>query len=262
MNIMSLFSFYGDFMTSQVDEKEEITEVDPNEDQENGDLTSIEESTIEIKSQKEEIPYLTIKSIGDNRIKGRAILWGTPEEKDFVGDYFDERTKGLMTVFDLSGKLPWLYEHGRHEKIGPNPIAVIDKMEIDDWGVVYEAAIRDHDTYRNFVSKLIEEGKLYSSSGALPGTRKSADDGLLTSWVVAEVSGTVKPMDHRQLTDGVITQIKSFNVVEDYAKAIEDLTEDSEQGDEESRDDDKGRLLQLKQNQLQLNIILQNMEIV
>lgn len=186
---------------------------------------------------------LAVKSLGDEHIEGYACLWSNGDAKDLDGDYFHkEDTKDLLLAFKALGKLPWLFEHGADPKTKGVPIALIEEMEPDEIGLHYKAKIEQHELYRKYVERLVKEGKLYSSSGAYPRTAKGYKNGKIAEWVIAEVSGTVAPIDYRQLELGEIETItKHF----DFGETL-DIEEDST-GAEDARLN-----LVLSQTQLEL----------
>src|SRR3990167_7068164 len=52
--------------------------------------------------------YLTVKSIGANRVGCYAVLWGDETRKDLTGEWFSPQTEELTIIYDALGKLPYL----------------------------------------------------------------------------------------------------------------------------------------------------------
>lgn len=145
---------------------------------------------------------LAIKAIGEDRIGGYAILWGSETQKDLDGQYFTEETEDLLTVFKAMGKIPWLVQHAADEVIKSVPVAEVTKLEPDSSGLWFEAKVIAHDLYKNYVSRLIAAGKLFSSVGALPASVKAEKSGHISRFAVAELSGTWSPADPHQVIAG------------------------------------------------------------
>jgi phage head maturation protease len=161
------------------------------------------------KSIKLDNPYV-VKSVGENKLGGYGIVWGSEDVKDFHDEYFTKSTEGLTNIFDGMGAIPFLFNHGGDSAIKSQVLGKVVKMESDDVGLWYEAQITNHELYKKYVAKLISQGKLYSSSGTLPAA-KSVDGSYITSWPVAEISGTALPADFHQIFDGHnISEIKSY----------------------------------------------------
>lgn len=161
------------------------------------------------KSIKMTNPYI-VKSIGENKVGGYGIVWGSEDSKDFHDEYFTKDTEELTNIFDGVGVVPFLFSHGGDSALKSQVLGKITKMEADDVGLWYEAQITNHDLYKKYVSRLIGEGKLYSSSGTLPAA-KAVDGSFIKIWPIAEISGTTTPADFHQIFDGHnISEIKSY----------------------------------------------------
>lgn len=153
---------------------------------------------------------LAIKSIGDGRIGGYAILWGNDSQKDLDGQYFTKDTEDLLTVFKAMGKIPWLVQHAADEVIKSVPVAEVTTLDPDESGLWFEAKVIAHDLYKNYVSRLISAGKLFSSVGALPASVKAEKTGFISRFAVAELSGTWSPADPHQVINGYsVSELKA-----------------------------------------------------
>ena len=120
----------------------------------------------ETKSIKMSNPY-TVKAVGENRIGGYGIVWGSEKSKDFHDEYFTKETEDLTTIFKSIGALPFLFHHGGDSALKAQVVAKIDKLEPDDVGLWYEAQITNHELYKQYVSRLVQEGKLFPSHDLL-----------------------------------------------------------------------------------------------
>lgn len=156
----------------------------------------------------------SIKSLGEDRIGAYGIIWGDKDKKDLHEEFFTAATKDITSAFDALGALPWLFHHAADSKLKSAVVGVIDKMETDDIGLWYEAKIKEHELYKQYVQPLVKKGKLFSSSGAYPGSKeRDKKTGEITRWTVAEISGTHIPAEYRML-DMPVGEVKSM-----YAEA-------------------------------------------
>jgi phage head maturation protease len=212
-------------------------------------------ATYEPVEKTKEDAIKAIKSIGKDRIKGYAVVWGNTEKQDLSGEHFSKTdTKELLNVYKAVGKIPWLFEHTADGVLKSTVVALIDKMEEDEIGIWYEAKIHQHEVYRKFVEPLVSAKSLYSSSGTFPLAKSVKTDGTITRWPICEVSGTVTPMDHHQLEDGRIEQYrKSIEELENYVKFINSEFIENEKGSEEDRQDNGAADIKIvKRKQLEL----------
>lgn len=167
-----------------------------------------------------------IKMLGENRVGGYAVIWGSETAKDFDGEFFTPGTSQLTSIFDALGKLPFLYQHGMDEKLKSAVIGEIDVMAADDVGLWYEAQLRMSDEYQAYIENLrnmVSEKRLGTSSGALPGTVTiDYETGHIKSWAIIEASATPTPADMRQITQQPLSEIKSHmkSIGVDFAALI------------------------------------------
>ena len=142
---------------------------------------------------------LAIKALGQHRIGGYAALWGGPDRKDLVEEYFTPETGEMLNVYDAVGKLPLFYHHGADETMKASVVGLVDVMLADDVGLWYEAEMKKGNEYRDAIAAMIAERSLHTSTGCLPGHRKAANDGWLERWCIVDVSMTQTPMEYRML---------------------------------------------------------------
>jgi hypothetical protein len=162
-----------------------------------------------------------IKAIAPGRIRGYAVLWGNEAQKDLTGEWFTPRTEELETVFKAVGRLPWLYHHGGDGRVKSIVAGVVDAMGRDEIGLWYEAQRLMADDYDKYINSLIDQGKLRTSSGALPRSRAVTKSGEIKRWAIMEVSGTPVPADWRQ-RDFPVAAIKTLPDDDDEARGAED----------------------------------------
>jgi len=185
----------------------------------------------------------SIKSISEDRIGAYGIIWGDKDKKDLHDEFFTAETKDITSAFDALGALPWLFHHAADSKIKSTVVGVIDKMEADDVGLWYEARIREHELYKQYVKPLVEKGKLFSSSGAYPGSKeRDKKTGEIKRWTIAEISGTHIPAEYRML-DMPVSEVKSMyveagideNIIKSFISESEEASLDETAGQETAK---------------------------
>lgn len=185
----------------------------------------------------------SIKSISEDRIGAYGIVWGDKDKKDLHDEFFTAQTKDITSAFDALGALPWLFHHAADSKMKSTVVGVIDKMEADDVGLWYEARIREHELYKQYVKPLVEKGKLFSSSGAYPGSKeRDKKTGEIKRWTIAEISGTHIPAEYRML-DMPVSEVKSMyveagideNIIKSFISESEEASLDETAGQETAK---------------------------
>lgn len=164
-----------------------------------------------VKSIKEDNPY-TVKALSENTVGAYGVIWGDENRLDLHGEYFDKNTKDLTSILDAMGAIPFLYQHGADATLKSSVLGKVIKFEADDIGLWYEAQITDQELYKKYVSRLVKEGRLYSSSGTLPAA-KSVDGNYISRWPIVEQSCTITPAEGRFMLHGYsVSEIKThFN---------------------------------------------------
>jgi hypothetical protein len=123
-----------------------------------------------------------------------AIPFGGPfNGKDTDGEYFSAKTDLCADWFPT--ERPLLYHHGLDGATGVTAIGRVDsataRKEVDGWWV--QAQLDESNAYFDSIAKLIAEGKLYASSGAMPHLVRRGKGGELTRWPWVELSLTPSP---------------------------------------------------------------------
>lgn len=136
------------------------------------------------------------------KVGGYCILFGRPEEADFVGDVFTPETDfGL----DLSTKGRFRWQHGLDPAIGRTVLGLCEfKAEPDDVGVWAEGWIKQDEPWKKKLAEWIVARELGFSTGTAancvgkepyPGGKAFR----ITEWPLgADVSLTRTPCDPRQ----------------------------------------------------------------
>lgn len=158
----------------------------------------------------------SVKALGNGRVGGYGVLFGTVEEKDADGDFFT-----VGTDYDLARdtKCTPYYAHCqdpeiKSAKLGLQPF----EMKADDVGVWMDGQLNLRNKYEKAMYKMAEEGKLGWSTGTAPHLveRKAIkDDGgtvvahEITKWPLGlDISLTPIPCDKRTKA----MALKSLNI--------------------------------------------------
>ena len=137
-----------------------------------------------------------VKAIGGGKVAGMLIAFTDARNKDLQGEYFQADTDfGLDGEgWRLEGK-PTLYHHGMDRTLGTRSLGEIIKARVDDVGIWVEAQLNMRDDYEKAIYRMVEQGKLSWSSGALPQGVAVLSDGKIARWPVIEGSLTPTPAE-------------------------------------------------------------------
>lgn len=100
-----------------------------------------------------------VKALPDGKLGGHLVRFGTPQDPDLVGDYFD-----ATTDFGAFEKTDVYYQHGLDPVIKKRTLGRGD-LKKDDVGVWVEAQLNLRDEYEKQIYELAKMGKLGWSSG-------------------------------------------------------------------------------------------------
>ena len=106
-----------------------------------------------------------LKALGDGRVGGYLVRFGTPDQPDLTGDYFAADTD--YDLDDGMGKSTVLYHHGLDATLKRRKLGRADLRQ-DAVGVWMEAQLAMRDEYERAVYSLVEAGKMGLSSGTAP----------------------------------------------------------------------------------------------
>jgi hypothetical protein len=158
----------------------------------------------------------SIKRLSDNRFGGFLVRFTDRGHPDLHGEYFNSETDFVLSSYPIKG-INVLYQHGDDDSLHAVPIAIIDKAHKSKDGIWVEAqnrftshyaawvkTLEDPDSwkqkqleiaqrYQDMLDKLIDEGHLAWSSGALPKGIQIDDDGHIKRWPIIEGSLTPTP---------------------------------------------------------------------
>lgn len=135
------------------------------------------------------------------------------------GEYFTADTKWTSPYTD-SGKIHVDWEHGEDvdapELAGEHGIlgyADMSTAKSDERGLFLERVLTRRNKYVEWLTALIEAGKVGTSSQAIRGRTKRADDGFIEQWPLYRDSLTVNPMQWEnvgELPSHVIESLKAL----------------------------------------------------
>lgn len=138
-------------------------------------------------------PY-AVKMVGEGRVGGYLVVFGSPAQKDLEGEYFTPETDFALHWYE---KRPALYHHGLDGTLKSALVGEIDVLKVDSTGVWAEAQLDLRERYVQAVQKLVDKGILAWSSGSLPHLVERGPDGRIKRWPLIEGSLTPTPAEPR-----------------------------------------------------------------
>lgn len=141
----------------------------------------------------------TVKQIDDETVGAYAILWGDEKHRDLHKQWFTKSTQELTSIFEQMGAVPYLFQHGADGVVKSTVIGSVSEMSEDEIGLWFEAKVKQHETYKKLVKPLLDEEKLFPSSGVLPAAMRVKKSGEITRWPIMEITATNIPAEHRML---------------------------------------------------------------
>lgn len=135
-----------------------------------------------------------LKALGDGRVAGYLVYFGSPEQRDLHGEYFTPDTEYHLDWYD---RRPALYHHGLDKTVKAQPVGLITSVTKNDIGLWAEAQLAMHNEYAQSVYEMVEKGALGWSSGSIPHIVKVAQDGRIEEWPIVEGSLTPTPAEPR-----------------------------------------------------------------
>ena len=160
---------------------------------------------------------MTISFVKDapDQIEGLAIPFGGPlAGKDFDGERFTPATDLCLPWFGESGR-PMLYGHGLHAQTKTEVVGRQTALEQRDDGWWIKAELDKRSRYADGINKLIDQGALSFSSGAMPHLVQTTKDGTITRWPWVEISLTPTPANPL----AAVYAVKSSDMAEHFAAA-------------------------------------------
>ncbi|MCB0201365.1 MAG: phage major capsid protein [Anaerolineae bacterium] len=161
-----------------------------------------------------------LKALGNGRVGGYLVRFGTPDATDLVGDYFTNATDYDLEA-DGTGKSTVLYHHGMDETLKRRKLGRAD-LRTDGIGVWMEAQLAMRDEYDQAIYGMIEAGKMGLSSGTAPHLveRKAHDNGAyeITRWPLG-LDASITPIPAEPRTS--VIPLKAYlERAEPFVKAL------------------------------------------
>lgn len=144
----------------------------------------------------------------DDTIEGIGIPFGGPiAGKDIQGEAFTPQTDFCIDWFE---KRPLLYDHAVNGTIKTAKVGDVVGHEMTDDGVFVRAELNKRSRYYKVVRRLIDEGALGFSSGAVPYLVQTDANKNITRWPWFELSLTTTPAN----PDAVIYSVKATDALD------------------------------------------------
>jgi hypothetical protein len=132
-------------------------------------------------------------------IRAYVAIWGSEDERDSYGTWFD-RTRPPEMDLDLL-PIALRYEHGMDGEVTHERIGEIFEIGFDDVGIYFKAHLDKSSAFFERVVVEIKDGTpdgpLRTSSGTVSYLAEFFEDGAFKIWPVAEVSLTSMPAESR-----------------------------------------------------------------
>lgn len=126
----------------------------------------------------------TIKAVGDYELDVLGVPFGSPNDRDSDGEYFDAATNLHLDKFPTP---PAVYYHGGGQAT-PQYIGRVVSHEAKSEGVWFRVVLdRAHELARR-VWEAAQKGAAYASSGSIIHLVRKAADGHIVEWPLAELS--------------------------------------------------------------------------
>jgi len=167
----------------------------------------------------------TVKFVGADRVGGYLVMWGSPDQKDLVDEFFTPDTDFWLDRWD---RRPLLYQHGLDHilKGSDAVVGVVDDYEIDEIGLWIVAQLDARHRYKQAIETLITEKALNLSSGALPRFVERSPDGFIKTWPIVEATLTPTPAEYR-LADVVLVKAAFEAIGEEFEEEEDTMDEKS-----------------------------------
>ena len=156
---------------------------------------------------------ICVKKVGTDEITGYLTLWGNPDIPDLESEYFTKETDFWDDALGKSAKpLTWNHAQDRNFKADVRVGQIVEWGD-DDIGRWYIATLDRSHKYRKAIEKLINDGKLGTSSDSAPQYVERIQTGKsvwLKSWPLFAASLTDTPAEPRMV--GSVDYLKSLGI--------------------------------------------------
>lgn len=142
-----------------------------------------------------------IKSLGNGKIGGYAVVFSGDNDPDLDQDFFDANTDFWFEPGEAKS-VTTIYDHGMDDALKSVKIGN-GTLKHTDEGLWYEGQLKVSDNYRKYlasINQLIDDGRLHYSTGSSPHLIVRSKVGKsfhIDQWPIAELSLTPKPKEVR-----------------------------------------------------------------
>jgi len=140
--------------------------------------------------------FAFVRATDGDHIQGYLALWGTPDQPDCFGTWFDRDEPPDFGLID-GAPIRLLYEHGQDPEVGKTVIGKVVRTWHDDVGVAFEAVLFSDNPHYRKVRDEIKLGLLGVSSASAEHLAEFDEDGRFRTWLLSEVSLTKRPCEPR-----------------------------------------------------------------
>jgi len=178
--------------------------------------------------------YAFVRATDGDHIQGYLALWGSPDQPDCFGTWFDRDEPPDFGLID-GAPIRLMYEHGQDPEVGKTVIGKVVRTWHDDVGIAFEAVLfSDNHHYRKLLNE-IRLGLLGVSSASAEHLAEFDEDGRFRTWLLSEVSLTKRPCEprmkvlHVELTRDAIPVYRAKLVSDETARRDEMATRSFEE---------------------------------
>ena len=190
---------------------------------------------------------------GKREVSGYLVLFGTPDEADFVGDYFTKDTDYDLNP-DGTGQATMYFNHGLDPVLKTHKLnhGMKAELSLKDRGVWVQGLLDEADEYDAMVIELIEQraakGKHVGWSSGAPGhlvKRQEIKSGIyeITKWSLgSDASITHTPADYRNKATYKTIELLPISELPIEADTTDDVKTDSVKTSDSVDVDDRSNL--------------------
>lgn len=154
--------------------------------------------------------FLKAEHVRGSKWRVLAIPFGGPVRgRDLDGEYFSPRTDIKADWFP---QRPAIFHHGGDVEMKDEIVGMEDPPDKERDGWWAEMWLNRQSAYYDRLDKMLEQGKLYGSSGSMPHLVRKASDGEILVWPHVEQTLTFTPINP-------YSRITASKAVRDYDSA-------------------------------------------
>ena len=171
-----------------------------------------------------------VKALGNGKVGGYLVRFGSPDQVDLTGEYFTKDTD-----FGEHIQAPVYYNHGQDPKIGKRKLSKAD-LHDDEFGVWAETQLSLRDEYEKYIYAQAEQGKMGWSSGTASHLVETEEIGKaiwLKSWPLGlDASLTPTPAEPRNMVIPLKSYLGVLQQKESESQATVETADKAVQGND------------------------------